>query len=125
MPGNTPYLPAQAALETLTCLFFNDDTAVSDALLKPLAPAAALILCLIANGDERGLSRSEARFGLRFAFDTAEASQITDAGFAAAIEAGFATLHLPPAADVERLCLTDDGQHVIDNLQNVLRQERE
>jgi len=125
MPGNTPYLPAQAALETLTCLFFNDDTVVSEALLKPLAPAAALILCLIANGDRHGLSRSEAQFGLRFAFDTAEACQITDAGFAAAIEAGFATLRLPQAGEVERLCLTDDGQHVIDNLQNVLRLERE
>jgi len=124
MPGNNPYLSAETAIEALACLFFNDDTVVADALRKPLAPAAALILCLIANGDEGGLSRSEAQFGLRFAFDLAEARQIADAGFAAALEAGLASLCVPQASDeMERLYLTPAGQHVIDNLQNVFRAE--
>jgi hypothetical protein len=126
MPGNSPYLSAETAIETLTCLFFSDDTAVSDALRRPLAPAAALILCLVANGDESGLSRPEALFGLRFAFDALEAGQIADAGFAAAIDAGLATLHSPQSDhEVERLRLTSEGQHVIDNLQHVLRPEWE
>jgi hypothetical protein len=52
-----------------------------------LAPAAALILCLVANRDERGLSGPEALFGLHFAFDMPEAGQIADADFAAVIDA--------------------------------------
>lgn len=122
MSGTSPYLSAETAIETLTCFFFNDDRTIADALLKPLAPAAALVLCLIANGNPQGLSRIEAQFGLRFAFNLEEATQLVDAGFAAAIEASLATICMPEAeVQIERLRLTDQGQRMIDNLQNVLK----
>jgi len=113
---------AETTVETLTCLFFSDDTPVSLALQRPLAPAAAVVLCLVADGDARGLSRTDVQFALRFAFDHEEALQVADAGFAAAIEAGLAILRGGQASDpVERLYLTDSGQRMADNLQNVLK----
>jgi len=112
----------QTALEALTCLFFGDDVAVSEALSKPLAPAAALVLCLVANSDAAGLTHRDAQFALRFAFNPEEAGQVVRAGFAAAIEAGLAILSGADGADpaVERLGLTERGERMVDVLRNVL-----
>lgn len=126
MHGTGTPRSSQTALETLTCLFFGDDMAVSDALRRPLAPAAALILCLLAhsetNGEAAGLTRRDAQFGLRFAFNAEEAGQVATAGFAAAIDAGLATLSRvgDDALATERLRLTERGERMIDVLRNVM-----
>jgi hypothetical protein len=121
-PGIAPL--THTALEALTCLFFGDDVSIADALRKPLAPSAALMVCLIAGADETGITRREAQFGLRFAFNPEEANQIATAGFAAAIDAGL--LQVPAAAGgapAERLHLTERGQRMADVLRQVLAQD--
>ena len=84
------YTPASTALDAILPIFFHTHRSVAQSISAPLHPAAAVVLCQLANAGEEGLHEFQLKIGLRFALDRDEANRVVEAGTQKALKAGLA-----------------------------------
>lgn len=81
------YTPASTALDAILPIFFHTHRSVAQSISAPLHPAAAVVLCQLANAGEEGLHEFKMKIGLRFALDRDESNRIVEAGTQKALKA--------------------------------------
>ncbi|MFM0378500.1 hypothetical protein PQQ72_15950 [Paraburkholderia strydomiana] len=86
---------------------------VAQNISAPLNPAAAVVLCLLANAEEDGgMHEIQMKLGLRFAFDREDTNRVVAAGIEKAIEVRLAE-SFEKAEDGTMYRLTDAGREMM------------
>ncbi|MEZ2307110.1 MULTISPECIES: hypothetical protein [Paraburkholderia] len=108
------YTPASTALDAILPIFFHTHRSVAQNISAPLNPAAAVVLCLLANAEEDGgMHEIEMKLGLRFAFDRDDTNRVVAAGIEKAVEAGLAESFVEKDEDGTMYRLTAAGKEMM------------
>jgi hypothetical protein len=117
------YTPASTALDAILPIFFHPSRTVAQNIAAPVHPAAAVLLCLLANSDaEGGLSETRMKMNLRFAFDRETAAEVVAAGIESVLKTDLVESYLEAGANNLRYRLTAGGKAMmIDTLGSVFK----
>jgi hypothetical protein len=117
----TEYTPASTALDAILPIFFHTHRSVAQSISAPLHPAAAVVLCQLANAGEEGSHEVHLKLGLRFALDRDESNRVCEAGIEKALKSGLAESFTKKGSDSEFLRLTDTGKEMFVHLNSVFK----
>lgn len=120
---NPTYTPASTALDAILPIFFHPSRTVAQNIAAPIHPAAAVLLCLLANADaEGGLSETRMKMNLRFAFDRETATEVVAAGMESVLKTNLVETYLETGASTAKYRLTAAGKSMmIDTLGSVFK----
>ena len=113
------YTPASTALDAILPIFFHTHRSVAQSVAAPLHPAAAVVLCQLANAGDEGTHQFFLKTGLRFALDRDEANRVTEAGIAKALKAGLAETFTKEGESDEYIRLSATGREMFEHLNSV------
>lgn len=114
--ANETYTPASTTLDAVVALFFGARP-VDTVIESPMSPVHAVVLCMLENAGEEGLSKTRIKIGLRFAFDREDSDTVAEAGVEQALAAGTVEWQTRDESQVLRLSVT--GQHIMANVNKV------
>ncbi|MGN8107787.1 hypothetical protein ACTJLB_07335 [Paraburkholderia sp. 22098] len=118
------YTPASTALDAILPIFFHTHRSVAKSISAPLHPAAAVVLCMLANADAegKGLHQFQLKIGLRFALDRDEANRLVEAGTEKAVKAGLAETYVDGEGST-MYRLTAEGKEMFVHLNSVFKDD--
>jgi hypothetical protein len=119
---NQTYTPASTALDAILPIFFHPSRTVGESISSPIHPAAAVLLCLLANADdEGGLSETRMKIHLRFAFDRETAAEVVTAGIENVLKTDLVESYVEPEANTKYRLTAAGKAMMIDTLGSVFK----
>jgi hypothetical protein len=110
------YTPPSTALDAILPIFFHSDRTIAKNISSPIHSAAAVLLCLLANAEDKGgLHQVEMKMGLRFAFDREDSNRIAAAGIEKVMKTGLVETYAEKKTGDTMYRLTAAGKEMMMN----------